>query len=29
MDQIGMFIVIAGLALASLSLFIGEKKDDE
>jgi hypothetical protein len=29
MDQIGMFIVIAGLAIAGLSLFIGEKKDDE
>ena len=29
MDQIGMFIVIGGLALASLSLFIGDKKDDE
>jgi len=29
MDQIGLFIVIAGLAIAGLSLFIGEKKDDE
>ena len=29
MDQIGLFIVIGGLALASLSLLIGDTKDDE
>jgi hypothetical protein len=29
MDQIGLFIVIGGLALASLSLLIGDREDDK
>jgi len=29
MDQISLFIIIGGLALASLSLLIGDREDDK